>query len=176
MAKKNMLLATLISLMGLLISAAVFHFAEYPAAFSAAVAFGTTFYHLGVRLAVGYLIDRKYHNQMDYTNSWFRPRSFEKGLYKKLQVKRWKKWLPTYNPEDFRLKDHSVAEILQTSCQAEVVHEINMVLSWVPVVFSVWFGSLGVFLITSCAAFLFDGVFVIIQRYNRPRLLRLLRR
>ena len=48
-----------------------------------------------------------------------------------------------------------------------------MVLSFVPVAFSVWFGSLGVFLITSFAAFLFDSVFVILQRYNRPRLMRL---
>ena len=176
MAKKNMLLAAFLSLAGLLASAAVYRFAEVQAAFSAAVAFGTTFYHLGMRLAVGYLIDGKYHNQMDYTGRWFSERPFERGLYKKLRVKQWKKWMPTFTPQYFQLKEHSVSEIIQATCQAEVVHEIDMVLSWVPVVFSVWFGSLGVFLATSFAAFLFDGVFVVIQRYNRPRLLRLLKR
>lgn len=176
MAKKNMLLAAFVSFIGLLASAAVYRFAGNPGAFSAAVTFGTTFYHLGMRLAVGYLIDRKYQNRMDYTAKWFRERPFERGLYKKLRVKQWKNRMPTFTPQYFQLKDHSVADIIQATCQAEVVHEVNMALSWVPVLFSIWFGSLGVFLATSLAAFLFDSVFVIIQRYNRPRLLRLLKR
>lgn len=176
MAKRNMLLVTFISLVGLLASATAYRFTGNRGAFSAAVAFGTTFYHLGARLAAGYLIDGKYHNQMDYTRRWFCEKPFERKLYKRLRVKEWKKWMPTFTPQYFQLKDHSVTEIIQATCQAEVVHEIDLALSWVPVIFSVWFGSLGVFLVTSLAAFLFDGVFVIIQRYNRPRLLRLLRR
>ena len=134
------------------------------------------FYHLAIRLAVGLFIDARYHNQMDYTKKWFRERGFERELYQKIQVKKWKKRLPTFTPQEFSLKDRSITEIVQATCQAEVVHEVNMVLSFVPVVFSVWLGSLGVFLLTSCAAFIFDGIFVVIQRYNRPRLIRLLRK
>lgn len=37
-----------------------------------------------------------------------------------------KKWLPTFNPEDFDLKNRSVEEIIQVSCQAEMVHEAIM--------------------------------------------------
>lgn len=144
--------------------------------FSASITFGTIFYHFAMRLAVGYLIDARYHNRMDHTKKWFTEKAFEKKLYKMIQVKKWKKWLPTYNPQDFDLKNRSAAEIVQVSCQAEAVHEVNMALSFVPVVFSVWFGSLDVFLITSFAAFLFDSTFVIIQRYNRPRLLRLMKK
>lgn len=175
-AKKTMYSITLISLTGLLASGAVYRFWGVRAAYTAAVAFGTTFYHLGTRLAVGNLINAKYHNHPDHTKKWFRERSFERKLYEKIGVKKWKKRMPTFTPQNFQLKSHSVTEIIQASCQAEIVHEINMVLSFVPVLFSVWFGSLGVFLLTSCAAFLFDGMFVIIQRYNRPRLLRLLRK
>ena len=58
-----------------------------------------------------------------------------------------------FNPQDFDLKSRSMIDIVQVTCQTEVVHEINMVLSFVPIVFSVWFGSFGVFLLTSCAAF-----------------------
>ena len=134
------------------------------------------FYHLGFRLAVGYSIDAKYHNQMDHTKKWFTEKPFEAKLYKTLQVKKWKKWFPTFNPQAFDIKRHSMTGIVQTTCQAEIVHEVNMVLSFVPVIFSVWFGSLGVFLITSCAAFLFDSVFVVMQRYNRPRLIRLMKK
>lgn len=174
-AKKTMYSITLISLIGLLASGAAYRFWGIRAAYTAAVAFGTTFYHLGTRLAVGLSIDAKYHNRMDHTKKWFSVGSFERTLYEKIGVKKWKKRLPTFTPQNFQLKNHSAAEIIQATCQAEIVHEINMVLSFVPLLFSAWFGSLDVFLITSCAAFLFDGTFVIIQRYNRPRLARLLR-
>ena len=173
--KKKMILMTIISFTALLASAVIYNFAKSQFFFSAAITFGTIFYHLAVRLAVGYLIDAKYHNQMDYTKKWFAEKSFERKLYKIIQVKKWKNRLPTYNPQDFDLKNRSVTEIVQVSCQAEIVHEVNMPLSFIPVIFSVWFGSVGVFVITSCAAFLFDSFFVIIQRYNRPRLIRLIK-
>ena len=172
--KKTMVMMTVISLIGLSASAAIYHFTKGSFFFSAAITFGTMLYHFAMRLAVGGLIDAKYHNRMDHTKQWFAEKPFEPKLYKRLQVKKWKKWLPTYNPQDFDLKRHSMTEIVQTTCQAEVVHEVNMILSFVPVIFSVWFGSQDVFLLTSCAAFLFDSIFVIMQRYNRPRLLRLM--
>ena len=175
MMKKNMISITLISLIVLLISGVTYYFTDNRVIFSVAITFGTIFYHLGSRLAVGHIINAKYHNCMDYTKKWFAEKSFERKLYKTLRVKKWKKRLPTYNPQDFDLKNLSAAEIVQVTCQSEIVHEINMVLSFIPVVFSVWFGSLGVFVITSCAAFLFDCIFVIIQRYNRPRLIRLIK-
>ena len=174
--KKKMILMTIISLIVLLVSGAIYYFTGNNVTFSVAITFGTIFYHLAIRLAVGYLVNARYHNRMDYTKKWFTEKTFEQKLYKKLQVKKWKKRLPTFNPQDFDLKNRSVAEIVQVSCQAEIVHEVNMVLSFVPVVFSVWFGSLGVFLLTSCAAFLFDSIFVIMQRFNRPRLIRLIKK
>lgn len=174
--KKNMISMTLISLIGLLVSGVIYYFTTIRFFFSAAITFGTIFYHLAVRLLVGGLVDARYHNQMDYTQKWFTEKAFEPKFYKKLQVKKWKKRFPTYNPQDFDLKNRSAEEIVQVTCQSEVVHEVNMVLSFVPIVFSVWFGSLGVFLLTSIAAFLFDGVFVIMQRYNRPRLMRLVKK
>lgn len=175
-AKKNMLLMTVLSLAGLLITGAVYYVTKHPVLFSLAVTFGTMFYHLGARLAVGGLVNAKYHDRMDHTRPWFAEKAFEKRLYKRLQVRKWKRWLPTYTPESFDLERRGAEEIVQATCQSEVVHEINMALSFVPVVFTVWFGSFWVFLITSCAAFLFDSIFVVMQRYNRPRLRRLMKR
>ena len=176
MAKKQMISATVISLAVLLASGAMYSFTKNSVLFSVAITFGTIFYHLGIRLVIAGLIDGKYHNHMDYTRKWFQPRPFEQKLYQTLKVKKWKKFLPTYNPEDFDLKSRSIEEIIQVSCQAEVVHEAIMPFSLVPIVFSVWFGSLWVFVITSCLSFLFDSIFVIMQRFNRPRLMRLLQR
>ena len=174
--KKNMISVTLISLIGLLISGVIYYFTTNRVFFSVAITFGTILYHFSVRLAVGLLIDAKYHNQMDYTKKWFAEKAFERKLYKLIQVKKWKKWLPTFNPQGFDIKSHSIEDIVQVTCQSEVVHEVNMILSFIPVVFSIWVGSLGVFLLTSFAAFLFDSIFVIMQRYNRPRLIRLIRK
>ena len=174
--KKTMISLTVISLVIMIASCVAYVLTDIRSLFSVVISFGTIFYHLAVRLAIGGLIDAKYHNHIDYTKKWFQERSFEKKLYQALKVKKWKKWLPTFNPEDFDLKNRSLEEILQVSCQAEIVHEVIMPFSFVPILFSVWFGSLGVFIITSCAAFLFDSIFVIMQRFNRPRLMRLLRR
>lgn len=174
--KRKMLLATLFSLFGLLVSGTAYAFTENGVLFSVAVTFGTIFYHLAMRLAVGYTVDGIFHNRMNYRRRWFREKSFEQPLYNALRVKKWKKHVPTFRPEFFRLQNHSMEELVQVTCQAEIVHEINMLLSFVPVLSSVWFGSLGVFLVTSCLACLFDGVFVLLQRYNRPRFLRLMQK
>lgn len=167
---------TLVSLVGLLVSGTTYYFTRNQIIFSVAITFGTIFYHFAMRLIVGYFVDARYHNQMDYTKKWFKARAFERKFYEKIKVKKWKNCVPTFNPQDFQLKSNSIAETVQVTCQAEVVHELIMVLSFVPVVFSVWFGALGVFWITSCIAFFFDSIFVIVQRYNRPRLVRLLRK
>lgn len=172
--KKKMISMTLISLLGLLIAGAVYYFTKSQILFSATITFGTMLYHFSMRLAVGYLVDARYHNRIDYTKKWFEERAFERKLYKMLRVKKWKKRLPTYNPQDFDIKSRSVTEIVQVTCQSEIVHEVNMVLSFIPVIFSIWFGTFGVFLLTSILAFIFDSLFVIMQRFNRPRLIRLI--
>ena len=64
---------------------------------------------------------------------------------------------------------HTWDEIAQAMCQAELVHETIVVLSFLPVAASVWFGAAAVFLVTSLAAAAFDLMFVMMQRYNRGR-------
>lgn len=135
-----------------------------------AITFGTTAYHFCMRLAVGWLVPKL---PFDPGHSWFRPRSWEAGFYGFLGVKRWKGKLPTYDPREFSPKEQTLEQILRNMCGAELVHETIMVLSLVPIGFSRIFGELPVFLATSLAACLFDGLFVIAQRYNRPRLVRL---
>lgn len=152
-----------------------YYFARNSVLFTLTVTFGTCLYHFAVRLVVGHVIDAIFHNKMNYNRWWFGERKFEAGLYKFLHVKNWKRHLPTYDPERYDIKKHSIEEIIRATCQSEIVHEINMILSFVPIVFTIWFGALAAFLATSCVACVIDGVFVIMQRYNRPRLKRLLK-
>ena len=146
----------------------------YHWAISWAITFGTFFYHFAMRLLVGHIINGVMKNRADYTKGRYQLLGFEKKLYKKLKVKQWKGNFPTYDPALFDPKLHSWSEIAQAMCQAELVHEVIVLLSFLPLFAAIPFGSFYVFFITSLLAALFDLCFVVIQRYNRPRVLKLL--
>lgn len=171
-----MVLMTSILFIGTLVFGTAYYLTKNQILYATSITVGTVFYHLAMRLAVGYLIDSKYHNHMDYTKGWFQEQEWESVFYRMIQVKKWKKWVPSFNPHDFLLEKHSIEDMIQVTCQAEIVHEVIMALSFVPVIFSVYFGAVEVFVVTSCISSLFDSVFVIVQRYNRPRLIRFMKK
>lgn len=140
---------------------------------SLAITAGTTTYHFVMRLLVGCIYDRLMHNRADYERRWYQPLRFEAGLYRFLRVKAWKGRMPSYDPMLFSYQLHSWHEIAQTMCQAELVHETIVPLSFLPVFAARWFGAEAVFWCTSAAAAIFDLMFVIMQRCNRPRVVRL---
>lgn len=140
----------------------------------AAITAGTTFYHFAMRLLVGTVLQQTLQNHVNYHAKWFQVSALEKTLYKKLKVRKWKGKLPTYDPKAFDRTLHSWDEIAQAMCQAELVHEGIIVLSFLPVLTAIPYGALWVFVITSVLAASIDALFVILQRYNRPRILKLI--
>ena len=170
---KSMKFIALLSVIATICFALLYIYNKIPAFLSLAITFGTTGYHLGIRLIVGTLFNLFMKNRADYTKKRYRVSEREQSLYKKLNVKKWKDKMPTYDVDAFNPSKHSWDEIAQAGCQSELVHETDIVLSFVPIIFSVWFDSLVVFIITSVLGALFDLIFVIMQRYNRPRLLKL---
>jgi hypothetical protein len=142
--------------------------------FALSITFSTIAYHFIMRLCVGYGIHWRFHNHIDHTQRWFQPWKFEEKLYTFLNVKQWKKHLPTYDPSSFSTSEHSLSDIVGAMCQAEIVHEIIIPLSFIPVFFIPLFGEPWVFILTSILSAVFDLSFVIIQRFNRPRVIRLL--
>lgn len=143
---------------------------------SLAITAGTIAYHFLMRLIVGGVYNVLMKNQADYHKPWYRIKTWEKGLYSVLKVKRWKNKMPTYDPELFNPRIHTWDEIAQAMCQSELVHETIVVLSFLPIVASRWFGTAPVFLITSLAAAAVDLSFAFIQRYNRPRVVKIAER
>ena len=133
----------------------------------------TIMYHFWVRIIMGN-VSKLFKNKINYNQWLFKERKFEKGLYKFLRVKDWKGKALTYNPESFSLKEHSLEEIANTMVKSEVDHWINEVISLSTVLFSIIWGQFWIFLITAIAAMIFDSQFIIIQRYNRPRVLKIL--
>jgi hypothetical protein len=137
---------------------------------STAITFGTVFYHFAMRLTVGALVPATF----DHRSAWFQPKTFEAKLYRRLRVKKWKNRMPTYDPQLFSMPDNTMDAIVSHMCQAEVVHEIIIVCSFLPLLFSLLWGSFWVFFITSVLAAAIDTSFVIMQRYNRPRVEQLI--
>jgi len=143
-----------------------------PWLFSLCITMGTIAYHFLMRLLVGAIVPACIHLPSDH--SWFRPRKWEQPLYRFLRVKHWKRNLPTYDPSQFSLEENTLRQVIDNMCNAELVHEGIILFSFLPLAFSIPFGDFPVFLITSILAAAFDGIFVIAQRYNRPRLQRIL--
>ena len=133
----------------------------------------TIMYHFWVRIIMGN-ISKLFKKYINYKQWWFEERKFEKGLYKLLRVKQWKGKALTYNPESFSLKKHSLEEIANTMSKSELDHWINEAISLSTLLFAIPWGQFWIFLITAIAAMIFDSQFIIIQRYNRPRIVKIL--
>lgn len=128
-------------------------------------------YHFIVRLIIGYIVTL-FKRKINTDSRYFRVSETEKSIYKKLNVKKRKTNIPTYNPDEFDIKKNSLRQIIINNCNAEIVHTVNIFASYIPIFFSIWFGTVHVFIITSVLASIYDLQFVVIQRYNRPRLIK----
>lgn len=135
----------------------------------------TIMYHFWVRIIMGN-VSKLFKKYINYKQWLFRERKFEKKLYKFLKVKDWKNKALTYDPQSFSLKEHSLEEIANTMAKSEVDHWINEVISLSTLLFAIPWGEFWIFTITALAAMIFDSQFIIIQRYNRPRIVKILER
>ncbi len=156
--------------------AVLYRISQLPWCLSTAISFGVTAYHFGMRLLVGYAVLKITGYRFDYRKSWFQQRSWEPKLYHALHLRRWKKHIPTYDPKFYDLSQNSLHQVVCNTCGAEIVHEIIMVLSFLPLLLVPKLGELGVFLTTSLISAFVDSIFVLAQRYNRPRLVRILKK
>ena len=159
--------------MAALLFAAVNHFKESSICLTLAITCFTVFYHCFIRFFVTAVTYYPLRHLRNTDNFWFRQKPFEKKLYAKIKVHSWKKHMPTYSPEKFDLRKHSLSEIIAETCRAELNHLIVIPLCFFPVIWSLWWGEFPVFLITSVISALAEIPFVVMQRYNRPRLRKL---
>jgi len=135
----------------------------------------TIMYHFWVRIIMGN-VSKLFKKHINYNQWWFKERKFEKKLYKFLKVKEWKDKALTYNPETFSLKAHSLEEIANTMAKSEIDHWINEIISLTTLLFAIPWGGFWAFFISAIFAMIFDSQFIIIQRFNRPRIVKILER
>ena len=137
------------------------------------ITFFTIMYHLWVRIIMGNVC-KLFKKYINYKQWWFREKNFEKKIHQLLHVKEWKGKALTYNPELFSLKEYSLEEIANTMSKVEVDHWINEIISLSTLLFAIPWGQFWIFLISAIAAMIFDAQFIVIQRYNRPRVEKIL--
>ena len=135
----------------------------------------TITYHFWGRIILGN-VSKLFRKSINYKRWWFKERKFEKKLYEVLKVKKWKGKALTYNPEQFDLKQNSLEQILNTMTKSEVDHWINEIISITTMFFGLIWGKTWIFVVTAIVAMIFDGQFIVIQRYNRPRVIKVLER
>lgn len=136
------------------------------------ILFMTAAYHLIVRLVIGTFADGALENGIDPENHWFADSDAEQAAYRAIGVKRWKNKFPVPDAWKFSIKRRSLEDVIAESCRTEVVHEAGAVASLLSVLLTIPFGYLWFFILTAAIGGVFDLVFVMIQRYNRPRLMR----
>lgn len=133
----------------------------------------TIMYHLWLRIIFGN-ISKLFKSKLRYDCWWFKEKKCERAFYKLIRVKKWKGKALTYDPSAFSMKDNSLEQIACNMTKAELDHWLNVGISLTTLLFALIWGELWIFAITALFAIIFDGQFIVIQRYNRPRVAKLL--
>lgn len=133
-------------------------------------------YHMFIRFFAPVVLWVFFRKIYDYRWKWYQPRPWESRLYRLLRVKRWKGRAITYDPREFSLRLHSLEEIVNNMCHAEAVHELTALFSLASAFFAIPLGGAAAFCTTALLAASVDLACVAIQRYNRPRLVKILER
>ncbi len=101
-------------------------------------------------------------------------KEIRKAFIRSVKGKKWKDKMPTFAPEMLDFKVHTWEEMAGAMCQSEVVHSIIAVLCFVPILATLVWGTFWVFFITSVLSACVESMFVIMQRYNRPRVKKMI--
>ena len=127
-------------------------------------------YHFGLRIHMGN-VTKKWN--ITYNHPWYRQRRFEKKLYKFLKVRKWKDKVLTFEPEMYDFENRTLEQLATTMAKSELDHWINEIISVVSIFFLFIWGCPAAFIISAIAAMIFDAQFIVVQRYNRPIVLKL---
>lgn len=104
---------------------------------------------------------------------WYKQYNWEKSLFKKIKIKTWKNKSPTYDAKMFSLSNHSKDDILKLMIQSENVHLLLIFASYIPIILGKYYGHYPVLILLATIFSLSHIPFVMIQRFNIPRIIKL---
>lgn len=182
MKNKNLLIAIFITiivnilfLISLILIIVIGHKQPYPALFITLFMFA---YHIDVRAIIGATISL-FKGKININSSCFKISIKEFKFLNLLRVKQWKKHFVTLFENQFSVNNlnlDNIEKILKNNINAEIVHTLCFFAGFLAVLFG-WLLSpeeLLLYIITSAIASMFiDLPAILIQRYNRFRLLKI---
>ncbi len=134
------------------------------------------FVHLLITHLCAPIIFIIFRKKFNYNNFWFRPKKIEIFLYKFLRVRKWKSKIVVYDKNQFSLTLHSAEEVVYMMCHAELVHEFIAICSFLPAFLSMKGVNFILIIITSIIFAIIHLMCSIVQRYNRPYLVKFINR
>lgn len=142
--------------------------------FTLAIIFGTTLYHLAVRLAVAGLVSLIPKKSRIYVpGNYLKASVFLQKTLDFLQIKRWKSHVITFDKRLFDVKKLGAEEVEYQMKKAELLHLVIIPLSYCSLLFTLFTGDplfyFWIFFVTAFAAGMIDFVSVVVQRYNLAR-------
>ena len=137
------------------------------------IVFFMILYQFGLRILFGEITKRC---KINYRHPWYRRRAFEPKLYKLLRVRKWKDKVLTFDPAAYDFQHRTLEQLAATMAKSELDHWFNVLLSIGGIFFTLLWGCAPAFWISSVLAILFDAQFIVVQRYNRPIVVRLMER
>lgn len=123
------------------------------------------------RLIIGTICEGVFENGINSSSHFFKTSAFEERLYGTIGIKKLKKQLPNSDRTSFSLQRQSIQDIIDAGCEIEAEHEFCMAASLLGVLLAIPFGNVWLFAAVAVLAVLYDMIFVMIQRFNRPRLI-----
>ncbi len=171
--KKTMVISATITSLLTLLFFVLYKIIDVKILKTLSITFLTIAFHFDIRLIIGNIVPL-FKNRININSKYYKLKKFEEVIYKKIKVKRWKSKVPTYEFDEYDINKHSLDEIIRNMCNSEIIHTIDIFISYIPLLLIICFGSPIVFILTSIIASIFDLQFVIIQRFNRPRIIKIL--
>ncbi|MGN1411528.1 MAG: hypothetical protein ACI4WH_03330 [Oscillospiraceae bacterium] len=138
--------------------------------------------HFGVAYIITHLPQDFQNKCFNYKNRFFIVKNSEVKLYKKIKLPKWKDSLPQYNV-DFNKKNLQtnitidyLTQFIFITCRAEIIHISIAILGYISLLFCFVTSTNDFWLFFSIATIIGLGniPFVLIQRYNRYRLVNVL--
>ena len=128
-------------------------------------------YHFGLRILFGEITNKF---NINYSHPFYKSRKFERKLYKILKVRKWKDKVLTFEPDKYDFRNRTLPQLATTMSKSELDHWINQLISLFSMLFAFIWGCAPIFIISAIVAMLFDAQFIVVQRYNRPIVLRMM--
>jgi len=141
-----------------------------------AVMTGCLAFHIIIWILSAIIVVGIMRNKADDDCIWFRELPWEKGFYRFIKIRMWKRHLPTYAPQYYDFKSMPHENLLGIISQTEVVHEVAALLSLLSLFGIRWFGNVPIFVSLAAIDFIINIIYVCLQRYNRMRLRALIKR